>query len=306
MRSYDVARAAGGRGGGGTMAELDLVFRNARVIDGSGRTAIRADVAVSAGRIVTVGRVEGRGRREVDGSQRVLSPGFIDIHTHYDPQICWDRLATPSLQHGCTTVVQGNCSLALAPVKPEGRIKLVRMFERIEDIREHVFDAAVPFSWESFPEYLDYIRPGLGINVGALVGHSALRYYVMGAASQERAATAQELDTMCALMREAMQSGALGMSISHVDADEEGKPVPSRFADMREKVALARAMAESGRGIVQTVPFFVDGKRQLANIKELGDISLEAGVVCSIAPIVVMPVGSLWKQSHPSGQRREP
>jgi len=279
------------------MTELDLVFRGAKVVDGTGAPGSVGDVAVAGGRIVQVGRVEGRGRREVDGQRRVLSPGFIDIHTHYDPQICWDRLATPSLEHGCTTVVQGNCSLSLAPLHARDRLKLVRMFERIEDVREQVFDAAVPFTWESFPEYLDHIRPGLGINVGALVGHSALRYYVMGAASQERVATGAEVEAMCDLMRGAMQAGALGLSISHVDSDETGKPVPSRFADMREKIALARAMAESGRGMVQTVPFFVDAKRQLENIRELGDISLEAGVACSIAPIVVMPVGSLWKQS---------
>lgn len=279
------------------MTELDLVFRRANVIDGTGRASFKADVAVTGGKIAQVGSVSARGRREVDASDLALAPGFIDIHTHYDPQICWDRLATPSLVHGCTTVVQGNCSLALAPIRASDRLRLVRMFERIEDIREDVFDAAVPFSWESFPEYLDHIRPGLGINVGALVGHSALRQYVMGAASQERVATESEIERMGELLLEAMHAGALGLSISHVDSDEQGKPVPSRFADLREKVALARAMAKSGRGIVQTVPFFIDAKRQLENIREMGEISLQAGVTCSLGPIVVMPVGSLWKQS---------
>jgi len=287
------------------MSQLDLVVRRARVIDGTGRAAFDADVAVANGCIAAVGKVEGRGRREVDALGRVLAPGFIDIHTHYDPQICWDRLATPSLEHGCTTVVQGNCSLALAPVRPEGRLKLVRMFERIEDIREDVFAAAVPFTWESFPEYLDHIRPGLGINVGALVGHSALRHYVMGEASQVRGATDGEVARMCELVREAMQAGALGLSLSHVDSDEEGRPVPSRLADLREKVALARAMAESGRGIVQTVPFFMHPRRQLENIREMGEISLQAGVPCSLGPIVVMPMGELWKQSIEELERQK-
>ncbi len=154
----------------------DLVIRNARVVDGAGGASFAADVAVTDGRITTVGTVAGAGKREIDAGGHVLAPGFIDIHTHYDPQICWDRLATPSLEHGVTTVVMGNCSLTLAPVKPEGRRKLVKMFEKIEDIKEATFDAAVPFTWESFGDYMNHVRPGLGINVGALVGHSALRF----------------------------------------------------------------------------------------------------------------------------------
>ena len=221
---------------------------------------------------------ESRGR-EIDAKGHVLAPGFIDIHTHYDPQICWDRLATPSIEHGVTTVVLGNCSLSLAPVKKEGRRKLVKMFEKIEDIKEPTFDAAVSFAWESFGEYLDFIRPGLGLNVGALVGHSALRFYVMGGESQERIATDDEIARMCALLEQAMAAGAMGLSISYVDIDEDSRPVPSRLADMREKIALCKAMAKSGRGVLQTVPYFIDIEQQLANIEELGELSLASGVV---------------------------
>ncbi len=268
----------------------DLVIRNARVVDGAGGAAFAADVAVNGGRITAVGTVAGQGKREIDAGGHVLAPGFIDIHTHYDPQICWDRLATPSLEHGVTTVVMGNCSLTLAPVRPEGRHKLIKMFEKIEDIKEATFDAAVPFTWESFGDYMDHVRPGLGINVGALVGHSALRFYVMGKESQDRIATDDEIAQMCELLEQAMADGAMGLSTSYIDIDENNRPVPSRLADMREKIALCQAMAKSGRGVLQTVPYFIDLEQQLANIEELGDLSLASGVTCSIAPIIYSPV----------------
>jgi N-acyl-D-aspartate/D-glutamate deacylase len=277
---------------------MDLVIRNARIVDGTGAASFTSDVAVKNGLIASIGTFAGTAHREIYAKGHVLAPGFIDIHTHYDPQICWDRLATPSIEHGVTTVVMGNCSLSLAPVKPGDRRKLVKMFEKIEDIKEPTFDAAVSFAWESFGEYLDFIRPGLGLNVGALVGHSALRFYVMGKESQERVATDDEIERMCALLEQAMEAGAMGLSISYVDIDEDSRPVPSRLADMREKIALCKAMAKSGRGVLQTVPYFIDIEQQLANIEELGELSLASGVVCSIAPITYSPVApENWKRS---------
>jgi len=280
------------------MSGFDLVLRNARVVDGTGAAEFAGDVAISDDRIAAVGKVTEAGARELDVRGRVVAPGFIDIHTHYDPQICWDRLATPSLEHGVTTVVMGNCSLSLAPVRPGGAAKLVAMFSRIEDIKAPTFAAGVPFTWESFGDYLTHIRDGLGLNVGALVGHSALRYYVMGAASQERAATDSEIAAMCALLEEAMAAGAIGLSISYVDIDENMVPVPSRWADEREKTALCQAMAKSGRGVLQTVPYFIDIEEQLKNIAELGRLSRASGVLCSLAPIVSSPVsGDAWRRS---------
>ena len=260
-----------------------LAIRNGLVVDGTGAAPERRDVFVRDGKIAS--RVDSP-ERTIDASGRVVSPGFIDIHTHFDPQLCWDGLATPSLEHGVTTVVIGNCSLSLAPVKPEGTAKLISMFQVIEDIKKPTFDAAVPWCWETFPEYLDFIRGKLGVNVGALIGHSAVRAYVMGAASQERAATTQEIDAMCAIVEDAMAAGALGMSSSYLDMDEKMRPVPSRYAEIDEKLALAKAMSASGRGVWQVVPYIVDPAQLLDNIRELGDISLAAGIPCSLQPVL--------------------
>ncbi|MBX3706122.1 MAG: amidohydrolase family protein [Pseudomonadales bacterium] len=271
----------------------DLLIQNARIVDGTGAPARSGDVAVHDGRIVAVGRFDGTAARTLDAAGRILTPGFIDIHTHFDPQLCWDGLATPSIEHGVTTVFIGNCSLSLAPVRPDGKNKLINMFQVIEDIKKGTFDAAVPFSWESFPEYLGFISPNLGINVAALIGHSALRYYVMGPASQQRTATPAELAEMCRLVEEAMAAGAAGISSSYVDIDENMQPVPSRFADLDEKIALARAMAKSGRGVWQVVPYFPDIKVELENIRELGEISLAAGIPCSLQPVLSSPLSPL-------------
>ena len=269
--------------------QASIVIRNGRIVDGTGAPARFGDVAIADGKIIAVGTYDGAAAREIDATDRVVAPGFIDIHTHFDPQLCWDGLATPSLEHGVTTVVIGNCSLSLAPVRPGKTQKLVSMFQVIEDIKKPTFDAAVPFSWESFPEYLDHIRGNLGLNVAALIGHSALRYYVMGAASQERTANAEELAEMCKLVEEAMAAGAAGISSSYVDIDENMEPVPSRYADLDEKIALCKAMAKSGRGIWQVVPYFPEMAQQLQNISELGDISLAAGIPCSLQPVLSSP-----------------
>ena len=270
--------------------EYDLLIKNGSVIDGTGSATKHADLGIKDGIIVSIGQVEGEALETIDAKDMVVSPGFIDIHTHFDPQLCWDGYATPSIEHGITTVVTGNCSLSLAPIKgKEDADKIVSMFGVIEDIKKTTFDEAVPFSWQSFPEYLDHIRPKLGINVGALIGHSAIRLFVMGPESQKREATQEEISKMCDIVREAMRAGALGISSSYVDIDENGDPVPSRFAGFDEKVALAQAMGESGRGIWQVVPYFPDMKQQLENIRELGDISLAANVPCSLQPVLSSP-----------------
>ena len=272
------------------MTEPDLLIKNARIVDGTGASEYMGNVAITDGLISYIGdQASPLAKKEINAKGSILTPGFIDIHTHFDPQLCWDGLATPSLEHGVTTVFIGNCSLSLAPVKGEGNNKIISMFEVIEDIKKPTFDAAVPFSWESFAEYLDFIRPTLGLNVAALIGHSALRYYVMGKESQEREATTAEIDQMCRLVSDAMTAGAAGISSSYVDVDENMRPVPSQYANLDEKIALAQAARTETRGIWQVVPYFLDMKRQLANIRELGEISLKTGISCSLQPVLSSP-----------------
>ena len=158
-------------------------------------------------------------------------------------------LCDPSIEHGVTTVVTGNCSLSLAPIRNGGEEKIISMFQVIEDIKKPTFEAAVPFSWETFGDYLDHIKPNLGINVGALIGHSAIRLYVMGQDSQKREATDDEIKQMSEIVETAMQQGALGVSSSYVDVDENLDPVPSRFSCKKEKIALAKAATKTGRGV---------------------------------------------------------
>lgn len=286
----------------------DTIIRGGLVVDGTGSAPVHRDLGVKNGKLVAPNEVS-PDAQSIDASGRVVAPGFIDIHTHFDPQLCWDGLATPSLEHGVTTVVIGNCSLSLAPVRPGKADKLISMFQVIEDIRKPTFDAAVPFSWESFPEYLDFIRGTLGVNVGALIGHSAIRYYVMGAASQEREATTAEIDAMCAIVVEAMAAGALGISSSYLDSDENQRPVPSRYAGIDEKIALAQAMGSSGRGMWQVVPYIVDPAAFDDNIRELGDISLAANVPCSLQPVLASPGRKVsdqlkvLRQQHERGAR---
>src|SRR5262245_8426444 len=201
-----------------------LLIRNARIVDGTGGPSQHGDVAVRDGVIAAVGRdLPSDAARVIDACGQALAPGFIDVHTHFDPQICWDRLATPCIEHGVTTVLMGNCSLSLAPVKRQDQRALAGMFKQIEDIQLSSFAAGVPWTWETYPEYLSCIRQGLGINVAGLVGHSPLRTYVMGAAAQERAATADEIAQMCRVLQDAIRGGAAGLSTSYVDIDEEMK-----------------------------------------------------------------------------------
>src|SRR5919198_4893089 len=231
----------------------DLLIKNGRIIDGSGRPAFHGDVAVGKGKIVELGRLDGPARRVIEADGRVVSPGFVDNHCHYDAQVLWDPLCTFSCHHGATTVIIGNCSLALAPVKAHEREKLAGMLSYVEAIPMDVLRAGVPWTWESFPEYMKAIGQRLGVNVGTLVGHSAVRLYAMGDECSEREATATELEIMRRLVTEALEAGALGLSITrnmnHFDI--VGKRIPAACARESELFALADVLREVGTGVIQ-------------------------------------------------------
>src|SRR5438132_345342 len=236
---------------------LDLVLRGGRVCDGSGAPAHDADVGIAAGRVVAIGRTGGAARRTLDVRGLIVAPGFVDVHTHYDAQVTWDRLCTPSCWHGVTSVVIGNCGFALAPCRPSDRERLLRMLGHVEGMPFESLCAGIAWEWESFAEYVRALgaRP-LSMIVGALLGHSALRAYVMGDDAYARAAQASEVEAMAALVREGMAAGALGLATSRSPAHvgEGGRPVPSRQAGRAEVDALVGAMAESGRGVLEITP----------------------------------------------------
>lgn len=267
---------------------LSLVIRNATIIDGTGAPRRRGDIGVSGDRIVAVGDVDGRAQEEIDADGRVVAPGFIDIHTHYDPQLCWDRKVTPTPEHGVTSVIIGNCSISLAPVRQGDRARAIQLFGAVEDMEGRLLEATVPFSWEGVPDYLDYLRSGLGPNVACLIGHSMLRLYVMGTDSQSRAATEAEVDQMVAILREAMGAGARGLSFTFNHLDEHGKPLPCHYADKRERVALLTVVAERA-GRVEVAPNFFKRDMGLSTVDEWGALALETGATVSLSPILVLP-----------------
>jgi N-acyl-D-aspartate/D-glutamate deacylase len=243
----------------------DLLIKNGRIIDGSGRPAFHGDVAVGNGKIVETGRLDGPARRVIEADGRVVAPGFVDNHCHYDAQVLWDPLCTYSCHHGATTVIIGNCSLALAPVKAHEREKLAGMLSYVEAIPMDVLQAGVPWTWETFPEYMRAIGQRLGVNVGTLVGHSAIRLYAMGEDCSDRDATDAELGTMRRVLRESLEAGALGLSITrnmnHFDI--AGKRIPAACAPESELFALADVLREAGTGVIQcgggTNPELKDG-----------------------------------------------
>ncbi len=229
----------------------DLVIRGGTLFDGSGAPGQSGDLAIDGERLTQVGGRAGAAKRELDASGLAVAPGFIDPHTHYDAQISWDPALTPSCWNGITSCVMGNCGFTLAPCKPEDRSRLMRMLERVEGMSLAALEQGIRWSWQSFPEYLDALaamRPAL--NVGGLIGHSAMRYFVLGDDATERESRPEELERMRGLLREAMRAGALGFSTSqaptHLDGD--GKPVPSRAASDEEVISLAEVLSEFGRG----------------------------------------------------------
>ena len=234
---------------------FDLLIKNGRIIDGAGGPGFRGDVAVKSGKIVEVGKLDGASQRTIDADGLVVSPGFIDNHCHYDAQVLWDPLCSFSCYHGSTTVIFGNCSLGLAPVKAQDRERVASMLSYVEAIPMDVLDAALDWEWTTYPEYMARVESNLGVNAGTLIPHSAVRYYAMGEASQEdgRAATDSQLQIMQAAIKEGMDAGALGMSITRNRGhyDLEGRRISGSCAPDEELFAVTDVLREIGTGVIQ-------------------------------------------------------
>jgi N-acyl-D-amino-acid deacylase len=233
--------------------DYDIKISGGTIVDGSGEAGYRGDVGIKDGKVVELGDAKGSAAETIDAEGKVVCPGFVDIHTHYDAQIMWDRMMTISPWHGVTTVVMGNCGFGVAPTRAEHRDLIARTLEKVEGMSVAALRAGLGDDWgfETYPEYLDAIdKIGSVINVGSMIGHTPLRMYVMGEEATERAATDDEVAAMRKIVTEAMQAGAVGFATSKANTHigYEGRPVPSRMADYSEIKALAGALREAGTG----------------------------------------------------------
>ena len=257
----------------------DLVIRGGLIVDGTGALARPGDLAVARGRIAEVGAVSGRGAREIDAAGLAIAPGFIDPHTHYDAQLTWDPTASCTSWHGVTTIVTGNCGFTMAPCRPQDRLTLMKMLEYVEGMSLEAMQKGMQWDFETFREYQDALdRKPLWVNVASLIGHSAVRQFVMGDAAWERAATPDELARMGDEVRRAMADGAVGFSsttnMNHVG--DRGRPVPSRLGTDAELEYLVGAMGASGRGIVELT---IGGSRadRVAEVDRYMELARSAG-----------------------------
>src|ERR1700747_130649 len=238
-------------------ANPDIVIRGGTVADGRGGDLYEADVAIKDGRISEVGKVSGKGKEEIDAKGKLVAPGFVDVHTHYDGQVTWAEDITPSSQNGVTTAIMGNCGVGFAPCRPDDHARLIQFMEGVEDIPEPVLSAGIPWSWESFPDYMEWLsKRNFDIDIGAQLPHAALRVYVMGERGARRdPSTAEDNKAMAAWAREAVRSGALGFSTSRTlnHRTSTGDYTPTLKAGEDELTAIAGAMHRVGRSVLQFV-----------------------------------------------------
>lgn len=306
---------------------FDLKITGGTVVDGTGSDRYLADVAVKDGKIVEVRRrgasdapLEGEARETIDATGKVVAPGFVDIHTHYDGQVSWDSLLEPSSNHGVTTIVAGNCGVGFAPVRPGSEQWLIQMMEGVEDIPGSALTEGMTWGWESYPEYLDVIEKGhYAVDVGSQVAHGSVRAYAMGErGAKNEPATPDDIEAMGRLVREAIEAGALGFSTSRTLGHRamDGEPVPGTFAAEDELFGLGRAMAAGGQAVFELAPQGVAGEDIIAPKKELEwmqRLGAEIDRPISFGLIQVDAAPDLWREqmdisaaAHAAGSRLYP
>ena len=279
---------------------MDLLISNGTLVDGTGAAAREADVAVKDGRIAAIGAPGslGAARETLDATGRLVTPGFVDVHTHYDGQVTWDTLLAPSSWHGVTSVVMGNCGVGFAPVRPDRHEFLIQLMEGVEDIPGTALHEGMHWDWETFPEYLDALEKlPRAVEVAAQVPHGSVRAYVMDERGVNDAlATGKDVVEMARIVREGIEAGAVGFSTNRLPlhTSKAGEPVPGTFADHDELLAICKAFRETGKGIVEIVPAGAMGEDLDAPVREVElyrQLSLETGVTItfSLAQIQVAP-----------------
>ncbi len=277
----------------------DLLVAGGTVVDGSGGPSTRADVRVRDGRIAEIGpRLTADGERVIDAAGALVTPGFIDNHTHVDPSLWWDTSCDPMPQHGVTTVLMGNCSLSLAPVRAADRAGVTSLFCYIEDLPESAFDSAIPWAWETWPQYQAHAsRQGFSVNASGYVGHTPLRLFVMGQQAWDRPATEPERREMAEVLDQSLAAGALGLSTSMgFDEDRDKRPVPSRLADDAELTALLDVVAAHRRA-VQFIPDQTGGRAMRADVERMAGL-------CGPRQLPHTWIGIFHDENHPDAALR--
>ncbi|MCK9991808.1 MAG: hypothetical protein Dbin4_00328 [Alphaproteobacteria bacterium] len=286
----------------------DLVIRGGTIIDGTGGARFTGDVAIDNGVITAVGTVSGKGKKEIDAKGLLVTPGFVDVHTHYDAQVSWDRLVSPSCWHGVTTVVMGNCAVGFAPTRPDMHQQMIELMEGVEDIPGAALAEGIDFAWESFPEYMDAVdRIPHAVDIGAQLPHAALRVYVMGdRAVRREPATLADIREMGRLAREAMAAGAIGFSSSRTILHKsiKGEIIPSYGAEYDELVGIAMAMGEGGKGVFEMIS---DLKDVDAEFNIFHDMVAKSGLPMSISMAEAESKPEAWRKlySRIEGAREE-